>query len=112
MEEFFLRFQHLPERFMEELDFKSLTNARVVAISWKQFIDAREHQWYPFKNEIADLKEKCDFNETPFHLACRYGQAELAEFIMNNSAKLHIDLNAKDNNGWRAFHFACSYGHS
>ena len=69
----FLRFSHLPEQIMEELDFKSLMNARVVAISWKQFIDAREYRWYPFKNEIADLKKKCDYGRTPFHLACWNG---------------------------------------
>ena len=113
MDEAFLRFPHLPEQIMEKLDFKSLMNARVVAISWKQFIDAREHRWYPFKNKIADLKEICLSDETPFHLVCRNGQAELAEIIMKNSAKLNINLNAKNNIlGWTAFHLACSYGHS
>ena len=41
MDEAFLRFPHLPEQFFEELDFKSLANARLVAKSWKEFIDAR-----------------------------------------------------------------------
>ena len=106
MDEAFLRFPHLPEQIMEELDFKSLTNSRLVAISWKQFIDAREHRWYPFKNEIADLKKQCWDGVTPFHLACMNCQAELAEIIMKNSAKLNIDLNAKNNDGYTAFHFA------
>ena len=92
MEEAFLRFPHLPEQIMEELDFKSLMNARVVAISWKQFIDAREHRWYPFKNEIAELKKQCWGGKTPFHLACRNSQAELAEFIIKNSLKLNIEF--------------------
>ena len=39
MDKFFLRFPHLPEQFMEELDFKSIANARLVAKSRKQFID-------------------------------------------------------------------------
>ena len=39
MDKAFLRFQHLLEQIMEELDFKSLKNSRLVAISWKQFID-------------------------------------------------------------------------
>ena len=110
MDKFFLRFQHLPEQFMEELDFKSLTNARVVAISWKQFIDAREHRWYPFKNQIADLKKKCRGGQTPFHLACKNGQAGIVEFIIKNSDKLNIDLNAKDMCGSTAFHYACMNG--
>ena len=56
MDEAFLRFPHLPEQIMEKLDFKSLANSRVVAKSWKQFIDEREHRLYPFfKDEIADV---------------------------------------------------------
>ena len=75
MNEAFLRFPHLPEQFFEKLDFESLANARLVAISWKEFIDVREHRWYPFKNEIAELKKKCGSDETPFHLASENGQA-------------------------------------
>ena len=115
MDEAFLRFPHLPEQIMEELDYKSLTNARLVAKSWKEFIDTREHRWYPFKDEIAEiteLKKKCGLGKTLFHLACWDGQAELAEIIIKNSAKLNIDLNAKDNIGWTAFHYACRNGHS
>ena len=106
MDEFFLRFPHLPEQFFEELDFKSIASARLVAKSWKQFIDER----YPFKDEIAELKKKCWVATTLFHLACRNGHADIAEFIMKNSAKLNIDLNAKDNCGWTAFHLACRHG--
>ena len=42
MEEAFLRFPHLPEQIFEKLDNKSLTNSRVVGISWCNFIDDRE----------------------------------------------------------------------
>ena len=114
MDEAFLRFPHLPERIMEKLDFKSLTNSRLIAISWKQFIDEREHRWYPrfknFKNVIADLKKKCSSGQTPFHLACDNGQDDMVEIIMKNSAKLNIDLNAKDFYGNTAFHLACWNG--
>lgn len=115
MDEAFLRFAHLPEQVFEELDFKSLTNSRLVAISWKEFIDEREHKWYPFKNEIADLKKNCrkiPVFYPPFHLACINGQEEIAEIIIKNSAKLNIDLNLKDDYGRTAFHFACTYDHS
>ena len=112
MDEFFMRFQHIPEQFFEELDFKSLVNARLVARSWKQFIDAREQRFYPFKDEIADLKEQCGSDETLFHLACWYGQAGRAEIIMKNSAKLNIDLNAKNICGMTGFHLACMNGHA
>ena len=39
MEEAFLRFPHLPEKIFKKLDSKSLTNSRMVGISWKNFID-------------------------------------------------------------------------
>ena len=112
MEEAFLRFPHIPEQIMEELDFKSLTNARLVAKSWKGFIDVREHQWYPFKNEIADLKKKCLDGNTPFHMACQNGQTKFAKIIMKSSAKLNVDLNAKNKDGDTAFHRACWIRHS
>ena len=59
------------------------------------------------KNKIAELKEKCEYGETPFHFACRKGLADIVEIIMKNSVKFEIDLNAKDNGGWTAFHLAC-----
>ena len=112
MDEAFLRFPHIPEQIFEQLDFKSLMNSRVVARSWKQFIDAREQQWYPFKNEIAEMKGQCWDGETPFHEACQNGPAGIADIIIKNSAKLNIDLNAKNNSGWTAFHYACYFGQS
>ena len=110
MDEAFLRFPHLPEQILEELDFESLANSRVVAKSWKEFIDEREHRWYPFKDEIADLKKQCRYRRTPFHLACFNGQACIAEIIMKNSANINIELNTKNNYGTTAFHLAGIYG--
>ena len=78
MEEAFLRFPHLPEQFFEKLDFESLANARLVAISWEQFIDEREQRYHQIKDGIADLKKKCRGGQTPFHLACKNGQAGIA----------------------------------
>ena len=43
MEEAFLRFPHLPEQIFKKLDNKSLTNSRVVGISWQNFIDDKEY---------------------------------------------------------------------
>ena len=39
MEEAFLRFPHIPEQIFEQVDFESLVNSRLIAKSWKQFID-------------------------------------------------------------------------
>jgi len=118
MNELMLRFPHIPEQIFEELDFKNLTNLRLVSKSWKQFIDEREHRWYPFKNMIVLLKPKSTENlfrdvTNPFHLACMMGQAGLAEIIMKNSAKLNIVLNGNiPNHGHTVFHFACITGNA
>ena len=96
MEEAFLRFQHLPEQILEQLDNESLANSRVVAISWREFIDDREYQWKRFMKIIAELIEKSSFGQTALHLACEKGQVEIAEMIVMNSAKLNIDWNAKN----------------
>ena len=63
MDELFLRFEHIPEQIFKELDFQSLMNARIVAPSWKQFIDNRVHQWTSIKNEIAKLEKNCGYHE-------------------------------------------------
>ena len=107
-----MRFQHIPEEFFGKLDFESLANARLVAISWEKFIDEREQRWHQIKDGIADLKKKCWGGKTPFHLACMNSQAGIAEFIVKNSANLNIDLNARDNNSSTAFHYACGRGHA
>ena len=39
MEEAFLRFPHLSEQILEQLNNESLANSRMVAISWREFID-------------------------------------------------------------------------
>ena len=46
---------------------------------------------------------------TGFHLAC-HSSGSLASFIIDNSEKLNIDINAKDESGWTGFHIACKYG--
>ena len=56
IDELFLRMEHIPEQIFDELDFESLMNARLVAPTWKQFIDERAYQWSSFKNEIDDLR--------------------------------------------------------
>ena len=110
MEEAFLRFPHLPEQIFKKLDNESLTNSRVVGISWHNFIDNREYPWIRIKNIIDDLKQKCRDGETIFHLACREGHAKIAEVIMKKSAELNVDLNTKNIAGWTAFHMACYFG--
>ena len=63
------------------------------------------------ENEIRTFFEM-DFNFKAFHLACQNGHSEIAEFLLQNSAFLKINLNEKDEVGWTAFHMACWNGHS
>ena len=103
MEEILFRFPHIAEDIFKELNGKNFFKAMEVTQSWKYFIDNQRvlqiayktHKAYGQKiqAEIADLKNQCWGGRTPFHLACRDGQVELAEIIMKNSAKLYIDLN-------------------
>ena len=106
MDEAFLRFQHLPEQILQKIDDKSLVNSREVAISWREFVDDREYPWKRFMKVFAEMNEKCNFGRNPFHLACKNGQAGIAEMIMRNSARLNINLNAKDNRGFTGFRLA------
>ena len=43
IDEFFLRFPHLPEQIFEKLDNKSLTDSRAVGISRQNFIDEKAY---------------------------------------------------------------------
>ena len=121
MDEVFMRFLHLAEQIFENLDDASLLRSRVVARTWKGFIDYKDYPWTRIQNIVADLKKDCvddrslAWNLTfanPFQLACGKGQVHLAKVIMINSARLGIELNAKNSYGLTAFHWACINGHS
>merc|ERR1712223_862687 len=47
---------------------------------------------------------------TAFHWACVGGDVEIVEIIIKNSVLFNIDLNAKNNEGKTAFHYACEIG--
>ena len=46
-----------------------------------------------------------------FTYACKNGCLEIAETLITNWSKFNIDINAKDKNGWTAFHMASGHGH-
>ena len=56
--------------------------------------------------------------ETPLHLACKNGNIQLVEMLMEKSEELNIDLNEKMGNdytqpyecGMSAFHLVCKFG--
>ena len=57
-----------------------------------------------------DLNAKNNIGSTAWHLACRNGQTETAQLLIQSSKEFGIDLNAKDNNGSTALHLACING--
>ena len=58
MEEAFLRFSHLPEQIFKKIDNVSLSNSRMVMISWKTFIDERQYPWIRFNNFIDGAERR------------------------------------------------------
>merc|ERR1712062_551482 len=59
---------------------------------------------------MGDLNAKSNGGSTAWHLACEYGQTEIAQLIIQNSENFGIDLNAKDDFGRTALHEACFNG--
>jgi len=57
-----------------------------------------------------DMNTKDNIGRTALHEACRYGQTETAQLIIQSSKEFGIDLNAKDNIGRTAWHWACRIG--
>ena len=53
-----------------------------------------------------------NFLKNAFYEAFKKGYIKLAELLVQNSNKLDIDLNVKDEYGWTAFNWACINGHS
>ena len=67
----------------------------------------------------SSLKLEIDFNAmdnkgmTAFHFACESGHSEVARMLVENSAKLKINLNVKDDEDRKtAFHLVCEKGNS
>ena len=58
------------------------------------------------------MNAKSKSGSTAFHWACFYGHADIAEYIIENSSKMNMELNSKTNGGSTAFHWACYYGHT
>jgi ankyrin repeat protein len=69
-----------------------------------------------FLMENSALISKINFNEQDkygqsiFHLVCRNGRRDFAEFLIEKSKEFKIDLNLRDNQGMSGFHLACKNG--
>ena len=54
-----------------------------------------------------NFNQKNDDGRSAFHNICRNGRTHFAEYLIENSKELEIDLNAQDNQGMTGFHLAC-----
>ena len=54
-----------------------------------------------------NFNQKNDDGRSAFHNICRNGCTRFAEYLIENSKELEIDLNAQDNQGMTGFHLAC-----
>ena len=49
---------------------------------------------------------------TASNYACQRGHLKIVEMLVQKSAAFNIQINAKNDFGWTAFHAVCSNGHS
>ena len=141
MEQLILRFPHVAEQIFQQLDNEDLAKCRKVKKLWQKFIDERNYPWLRIVNiptilqdgntymhlaaqcgqpdvfekiiiEEENKNAKNHRGETPFLVACRRGQLNIALILLKKADELQIDLKAKDNVDHTAFHLACSNDHS
>ena len=56
-----------------------------------------------------NFNEKDEDGQSAFHIVCRNGRTDFAEFLIEKSKELKIDFNAQDNQGMTGFYLACKY---
>ena len=141
MNDLMIRFPHLMEQILRKLDNESLVKSIGVARIWKNFINDTKYPWVRivkiptilqggdtylhlaakhnqidvFEEIINGEAEKDVLNDSgysPFLVACRFGSFRIAEFLMNKSEELKIDLSRLTNCHSSAFNLACLGGNS
>ena len=105
---FISRFPHIVEKILENLDVQSLRNGRQVSKMWQKIIDEKNLLWIQVIKTTKILKN----GMKPIHWAFWKGDLKIGKFLVQNSAKLNIDLNETDDSGRTIFHLACWNGHS
>ena len=92
---------------IEKIDAKTIFRAACQKGLWKA---------EKFLMENSAVMSKIKFNEkdedgqSAFHVVCRNGRTDFAEFLIKKSKELEIDFNAQDNQGMTGFHLACKIG--
>ena len=103
---FYPGFPQIAEQIFDHMDKRSLKTSRFLSKSWQEYIDDQNLLWKKII-EYEDPKEA-------FQTACFEGHSKMAEFLILNSAKFNIDLNAKLKKKWLhrrlypLFHLVCT----
>jgi hypothetical protein len=89
---------------IEKIDVKTIFRAACQK-------NLRKAEKFLMKNSA--IMKKINFNEkdedgqSAFHIVCKNGRTDFAEFLIKKSKELEIDFNAQDNQGMTGFHLAC-----
>ena len=89
---------------IEKIDMTTIFHAACQKGLWKV-------EKFLMKNSAVmskiNFNEKDESGQSVFHVVCRNGRTNFAEFLIEKSKELKIDFNAQDNQGMTGFHLAC-----
>ena len=71
--------QEITRNFFQSIDDQSLTNARIVSRSWKDFIDREKFSWIRINQKYINK------DHTPLHIAAEKGHWYACQLLIANS---------------------------
>ena len=109
MNEFILRFPNLMKQIIHKMDNRGLSKSRVVARTWKEFIDEGNYPWL----RIVKIPTRLKSGDTYLYLSAEYGQLGMFEWILEIESKSSLresDKNLLYENSSSSFLVACRFG--
>ena len=94
------RFPHIAEQIFEKITKESLKICRLLSKSWLQYIDNQNFLWKKIVEDEKEIPNKAfrkAISMTPISTFSAIGHPKMAEFLIKNSIKYNIDLNARVN---------------
>ena len=97
---FYPRFPHIAEQIFEKIKKESLKICRLLSKSWLQYIDNQNLLWKKIVEDEKEVPNKAfrkAISMTPISTFSAFGHPKMAEFLIKNSIKYNINLNARTN---------------